>query len=53
MGNDNWKCDGKKSLSRDRHRWKCIIKMDIKGIVWEGVFSFIWLIFHFAENKNY
>jgi len=25
------KCDGKKPLSRNRHRWKCIIKMDIKG----------------------
>jgi hypothetical protein len=39
MGNNNWmkitvgNCDGKKSLSKNKHRWKYIIKMGIKGMV--------------------
>jgi hypothetical protein len=31
------KPEGKRPLGRPRHRWEDNIRMDLRGIVWEGV----------------
>jgi hypothetical protein len=45
--NSAGKSEGKKALGRPRHRWEGNIRMDVRGVEYEGV---DWI--HLAENRN-